>query len=167
MKIKNLLAIPKSSLGALTLAAILMLGAQPARAEVTDNEKIDLTGFSVFVPCANNGAGELVVFEGNLHILFTFTLNGNHVSGKFHGQPQGLTGTGTVTGDKYQATGVTQDMFSGSLVNGKYTETYVNNFRIIGQGPGNNLLIHEVMHITINANGTVTVYFDKFSADCK
>ena len=89
------------------------------------------------------------------------------MSGKDHSQPQGLTGTGSVTGDKYQATGVTQSMFSGSLVNGQYQSTYVNNFRIIGQGPGNNYLVQEIAHFTINANGTLTVYFDNFSADCK
>ena len=97
----------------------------------------------------------------------TTTVNGNNVSGKFHFQPQGSDLVGSVTGDVYQATGVTQDHFKGSLQNGQYTETFVNNFRIIGPGPGNNFLAHEVFHITINANGDTTVTFDKFSADCK
>jgi hypothetical protein len=43
----------------------------------------------------------------------------------------------------------------------------VNNFRIIGQGPGNNYLVHEVFHVTINANGEVTAYVDNFSIECK
>ena len=159
-------AIIKPMLATVTLGAILLF--QPLlRAEVTQNESVDFTGFSVFIPCANNGAGELVIFQGDLHALVSFTMNANHVSGKFHFQPQGLTGKGRRTGDKYEATGVTQDMFSGSLVNGQYAETYNNNFRIIGQGPDNNFLVHEVAHITINANGTTSVFFDKFSSDCK
>ena len=149
------------------LVAMTIIGVQSVKAEVTQNISVPLDGFSVFIPCANNGAGELVIFHGNLHILLSFTINNNRVSGKDHFQPQGLTGTGSVTGDKYQATGVTQSMFSGSLVNGQYQSTYVNNFRIIGQGPGNNLLVQEIAHFTINANGTLTVYFDNFSADCK
>ena len=149
------------------LVAMTIIGVQSVKAEVTQNISVPLDGFSVFIPCANNGAGELVIFRGNLHILLSFTINNNRVSGKDHFQPQGLTGTGSVTGDKYQATGVTQSMFSGSLVNGQYQSTYVNNFRIIGQGPGNNLLVQEIAHFTINANGTLTVYFDNFSADCK
>ena len=149
------------------LVAMTIIGAQSVKAEVTQNISVPLDGFSVFIPCANNGAGELVIFRGDLHILLSFTINNNRVSGKDHFQPQGLTGTGSVTGDKYQATGVTQSMFSGSLVNGQYQSTYVNNFRIIGQGPGNNLLVQEIAHFTINANGTLTVYFDNFSADCK
>jgi len=43
----------------------------------------------------------------------------------------------------------------------------VNNFRIIGQGPGNNFLVHETFHFTINANGNVTAFVDHFSVDCK
>jgi hypothetical protein len=46
-------------------------------------------------------------------------------------------------------------------------ETFVNNFRIIGQGPGNNFLVHEVFHITFNANGSITAFVDKFSVDCR
>ena len=44
--------------------------------------------------------------------------------------------------------------------------TFVGNFRIIGQGPGNNFLMHEVAHTTINANGDVTVTFDNLTIDC-
>ena len=157
----------KQALALLAVMAMIMIGARSSKAAVIQNVSVDITGFSVFVPCANNGAGELVIFQGNLHELISFTINNNHVSGDQHFQPQGLTGTGTVTGDKYQATGVTQTMFSGSLVNGQFESTFVNNFRIIGQGSGNNLLVQEIAHITINANGVVTVFFDNFSVNCK
>jgi hypothetical protein len=82
-------------------------------------------------------------------------------------QPQGISGTGETTGAKYQATGVTQQSFKNSLQNGQANLTFVNNFRIIGQGPENNFLVHETLHITINANGTTTVSHDNFSVDCK
>ena len=52
-------------------------------------------------------------------------------------QPQGISGTGETTGDKYQAIGVTQETFKGSFQNGQANDTFVNNFRIIGQAPGN------------------------------
>jgi hypothetical protein len=126
---------------------------------------VDFTGFSIFVPCAAGGAGELVVFTGQLHELISFNMNAaGGTSGFMHFQPQGLTGIGMTTGLKYQATGVTQTSFS---VNAGEQMTFVNNFRIIGQGPGNNLLVHEVSHITIDANGNVTASFDNLSIDCK
>src|SRR6266704_1863397 len=36
-----------------------------------------------------------------------------------------------------------------------------------GQASGNNFLIHENFHITINANGRVTAFVDNFSVDCR
>jgi hypothetical protein len=147
------------------LAAVGLFAVQAnAAKQVNDVTDIDLP---VFIPCAAGGAGELVDLSGPLHTLITFTINGNNVSGKTHFQPQGISGTGETTGDKYQATGVTQESFTGSFQNGQFSDTFVNNFRIIGQGPGNNFLVHETFHITVNANGTLTVFHDNFSADCK
>lgn len=138
----------------------------PANAAVQVNDRTDIS-LSVFIPCAAGGAGELVDLTGPLHTLITFTINGNNVSGFFHFQPQGISGTGETTGDKYQGTGVTQESFKTSLQNGQANITSVNNFRIIGQGAGNNFLVHETLHITINADGNVTVFHDNFSVECK
>jgi hypothetical protein len=73
-------------------------------------------------------------------------------------------GIGQTTGDKYQATGVTQDQFNAKV---GVEETFINDFRIIGQGNGNNFLIHETFHITINANEIPTASVDNFSVDCR
>jgi hypothetical protein len=143
--------------------ALLSVAANAAK-QVNDMSDINLT---VFVPCAAGGAGELVDLSGPLHTLITLTINGNNVSGTTHFQPQGISGTGETTGDTYHATGVTKDTLKGSFQNGQSNETFVNNFRIIGQGSGNNFLVHEIAHITFNANGAVTVSHDNFSAECK
>ncbi len=135
-------------------------------ASFTSSEKIPIE-LTVFVPCANGGAGEDVQLSGFLHVVSSFTINGNIVRGKTHFQPQGISGTGLSTGDKYQATGVTQDECKGSLVNGQYEESFINNFRIIGPGPGNNYVLHENFHITINANGVLTTVVDNITSDCK
>jgi hypothetical protein len=147
-------------------AVIAFTACLPAQAAVQVNESIDIE-FAAFVPCANGGAGEIVTLSGPLHVLITYTVNGNRVRGKTHFQPQGLSGVGQSTGDSYRGVGVTQDHFSGSLQNGQYTGTYVNNFRIIGQGPGNNFHLHENFHLTINANGELSAIHDNLSATCK
>jgi hypothetical protein len=146
------------------LGAMIPVAAQAA---VEENISLPFDGFTVFVPCANGGAGEDVVFTGNLHSLITFTINGNNVSGKYHSQPQGLSGVGTITGDKYQGTGVTEGTFKASFQNGQYQQTDVNNFRLIGQGKGNNYLVHSIFHFTINAKGEVTAFVDQVSVECK
>ena len=150
----------------LLFAALALFAVQAnAAKQINDMSDINLT---VFVPCAAGGAGEIVDLSGPLHTLITFAINGNNVSGKAHFQPQGIVGSGETTGDKYQATGVTKaSSFKASFQNGQAQQTFVNNFRIIGQGPGNNFLVHEVAHITFNANGIVTVFHDSFTIDCK
>jgi len=155
--------VPKVVWCICTLLASMIV---PANAAVQQNDTTEIN-LSVFIPCAAGGAGETVDLTGPLHTLITFTINGNNVSGFFHFQPQGISGTGETTGAKYQATGVTQESFKNSLQNGQANETFVNNFRIIGQGPGNNFLLHETLHFTINADGAVTVSHDNFGADCK
>jgi len=151
---------------AMTCLLALVFVATSANAAVQVNTTTDIS-LQVFVPCAAGGAGEIVDLSGPLHVLMSFTINGNNVSGVQHFQPQGISGTGETTGAKYQATGVTSTTFQMSLQNGQASETFINRFDIIGQGPGNNFRVHETAHITFNAAGTVTVNFDDFSVECK
>jgi len=134
------------------------------QAAVTTNVKVPVD-IPVFIPCAVGGTGELVVLQGNLHVLLRFTMSASGtVHAAVHFQPQGISGVGQVTGDKYQGTGVTQDEFNATVGE---EETLINNFRIIGQGNGNNFLVHQTFHITINANGTVTAFVNMLSVDCR
>ena len=122
---------------------------------------------AVFVQCANGGAGELVQLTGPLHVVSQVTISSSgHMSVYSHFQPQGITGTGLVTGNKYQGTGVTEfkNTFGGPF---PVTSTFVNNFYMIGQGPGNNFRVHETIHLTINANGEPTASIDNFRTTCK
>ena len=146
--------------------ALLAVLIAPANAAVEFNDKTEIV-LTVFIPCANGGVGEVVELSGTLHTLITANINGNNVSGKFHFQPQGLSGTGETTGATYQGTGVTQQTFTGSLRNGQTSFNFLNNFRIIGQDSGNNFLLQENLRFTIYADGTMTVSHDNFSIDCK
>jgi hypothetical protein len=146
----------------LTLVMVL-----PVNAAVTQNVKVPLDT-TVFVPCANGGAGEEVHLTGELHMLATLTedgAGGMHI--KWHSQPQGVSGVGLITGDKYRGTGVTQEETNIRPGGFPYEDTFVNNFRIIGQGKGNNYLVHQVLHVTINANGEITAEVDNYSVECK
>jgi hypothetical protein len=106
---------------------------QPGSMSFTSSAVIPID-IGVFVPCALNGAGEVVLLSGDLHVLFHFTDDG---AGGFHvmseANPQGISGTGLTSGDKYQGTGVTRQNFnSGAPL--PFNSTFVNNFRIIGEG---------------------------------
>lgn len=140
---------------------------QPTSSQVqaaTDQNSFFPIDIFVFVPCADGGVGEVVELTGQLHDLFHVEANANGFHIKVHDNPQGVTGTGQTTRAKYQGTGVTQ--FEQNLTVG-VQYTYINNFRIIGQGPRNNFLVHDNLHLTVNANGDVTSFHDNFSVECK
>ena len=134
----------------------------------TTNSRFPIT-LVTFVPCVGSGGPQLVELSGELHDLFHVTISSSgRLSLKVHDQPQGVSGVGLTTGVKYQATGVTQEMTHQNQVTGfPFNETFVNNFRLIGQGPGNNFLIHDNLHVTVNADGTLTSYHDNFSVECR
>jgi len=111
------------------------------------NEKIP---FDTYV--YNPGAAEWVHLTGYIHILM-IDYDGSTYR-VFQSNLQGVSGIGETSGDKYQATIVGTTVVNGPPGAGGMTTTY--NLRLIGPGKGNNLLIHSVFHITVNANGELT-----------
>jgi len=154
----------KSAFSFLAVASLLAGHTRPVSAQATaftDSVRFPFA-FDVFVPCANNGAGEVVTLVGTLHEVFHIVFDANgRVHFKIHDQPQSVSGIGQTSGAKYQGTGVTQQQA------GTNPFTFVNNFRIIGQGPGNNFLVHQLFHVTVNANGNVTAFVDRASFECR
>lgn len=152
-----------SVVGALILISSIT-GSALATASVQNRNLETQVNFLNFVPCANGGAGEIVQVNGTGHSVFHLVDNGD---GQFHVKSstdyQGVTGIGLTTGDKYQVTGVIDSTFT---VAKGFTETFVNNFRVIGAGSGNNVMLHENEHLTFNADGTITATHDNFSVTC-
>lgn len=149
----------------LAIAAVGMAASvTAAQAEVVSNETVSYA-YSGFVPCANGGAGELLTGTIDVHSLITSTVSGNLDSSQFQFQPRGSL-VGTVTGDTYRLTGLTRGTYNESLQSGEYTLTYVNSYQLIGPGPGNNLLVREIAHLTRDGDDVV-VHHDNFSIECK
>jgi hypothetical protein len=144
---------------------VAAVGLVSATAEVDTNVEMDFSGFTAFVPCADGGNGEEVVFQGNLHILVSVTFD---AKGGFHAnshyQPQGLCGEGQSTGDEYHATGVTQEHFNGK-VGSSYV--YLNTFRLVGPGQNNDYIVRQALHFMVNSDGTVTMEHDRTEIDCR
>ena len=131
---------------------------------LTTNEFIPFTQLAA-VPCANGGVGEIVLVQGVLHVQNHLTFNNKRLSLKTHFQPQGAEGIGLVTGDKYQGTGVTQEQDSTGII-GASEFSFINNFRLIGPGPDNNLQLHQNIEITIDANNIIRTNVLNTSFDC-
>ena len=107
----------------LCIALLVLAVLQISHAAVITNVSVPVN-IPVFIPCAAGGTGELVVLSGDLHVLARFTRSksgGVHAAAHF--QPQGISGVGQTTGEKYQATGVTQDEFNARIGAEKHSST--------------------------------------------
>jgi hypothetical protein len=151
---------------ALTLVLILTLtGGGFASSDRSVDSLIVPMDLNAYIPCAAGGTGEQVLLTGNLHIVISWI---SEQSGGYHfimHQYQGVSGYGSKTGDKYQLTGGNR-MVSNAL-RGPTVFTYTNTFNIIGQGPGNNAMLHVTYHLSSNEAGEITAWVDRLSVDCK
>jgi hypothetical protein len=106
-----------------------------------------------------------VSLSGTIHSVFHVTLDGlggAHVV-VIH-NPQDVSGVGLTTGAKYQGVGTHMDVFNATV---GVEETTVTTSQLIGQGPGNNFLVHDVVHTTVLASGVVTSFQDHVTVECK
>jgi hypothetical protein len=141
-------------------------GGPSLAAEASTQQFVNHLAVTRFVPCANGGVGEDVSLSGDIHVVFHVTLDGSggaHVD-EIH-NPQGVKGTGLITGATYQ--GVGGSPLDASNVRVGEEHSSVRNMLIIGQGPGNNFMLHENFHITVLADGTVTSVHDNFTSECR
>jgi hypothetical protein len=151
------------------VAPLRVLHEGPSLTATTSVETMTLPFSStVWVSCANNGTGEDVDLSGELEIAIHTTEDGNggvHVAS--HVRPSQVIGVGDVTGVTYRGHG-------GTIMNEQFypdglpqSYSFINNFRIIGQGKGNNLQVHMVIHQLWEADGQLSVDTDLDHTECK
>lgn len=141
----------------------------PSLAAVVSSETLTLPlKRTLWIACANDGLGEDVAIEGELVIRTHSTEDENGgVHLVTHVRPSGVVGVGAVSGLRYRGTGGTF-LHEGYAADGfPAVYSFVNNFRIIGQGPSNNLSIHMTVHQTVNAGGELTADVDLSHSDCR
>jgi hypothetical protein len=142
------------------LAPAALLGA-PA----IHTKDVIVEDFDIVVTAAEGCSGEDVHIFGTLDIIVQTTTDsrgGLHVS--FHLTPH-LTGEGLSTGLEYIPVGPTQFV---NFVDGTAPSVSagVNIVNLISPGASGNLVLTETLHVTVNADGTVTVDFDNVRAAC-
>ena len=118
-------------------------------------------------PCIS----EPIELTGTILFVFHFSQDAN---GGFHSslltQAQGIGGVGLISGSKYRFVGTSKNNFNGTFDPfnpGPMESTMINHFRIIGQGAAPNSHLVSRSHITINANGTLTVINTSSSLECR
>ena len=133
-----------------------------------DNITMPFEGY-LEVPCALGGTGEWIHAVGGYRVLTHLTINENTWQLKTHEQPlQEYIIVGLTTGDRYLLKGASQyHEHQGNFVNEHAGFTYVLNWHLNGQGPGNNFTWKQTLQMTINANGVVTAEVIHERIECK
>jgi hypothetical protein len=147
---------------ALTATAVLAT-ATAAQAQNVTNTTASF-GYAGWVPCANGGAGELVTGTIEMHDLVTSTVNETVDASQFMSAPRGSL-VGQTTGDTYRLSGVTRGTYVELVQSDRDVATYINRYRLIGPGAGNDLTVRETTHIT-RAGDDVVARHDDFAIEC-
>jgi hypothetical protein len=158
----------RKAVAALVLAlvsAVMCVGA-PAASAAARVVRVPVDS-RLFLPCANDGVGEVVHFTGTILGVSSGTADG---SGGFHSRSieveQGVHGVGETTGDRYVEHFV--NLFFSSTGSGGFplVSTQQLIYRVDSAGPGSDSLIRVRSHTTINASGETTVSFNDTTVEC-
>jgi hypothetical protein len=149
-------------LQAALLALALAVVPATASAAVVQNVRMPLN-ITVASPCN----GDVIAVTGTIHLLASSTSDGSggfHVS--FMDNVSGITGVGSLSGATYH--GVGGDWFSGNArppFPVEFTQTDV--FGLISAGSAPNFIMTDTLHITVNADGTLTANVARLSIACR
>ena len=144
----------------LTFAAALLILSIPARAANTANVTTPISG--LFTDACS---GDILSFTGTAHDVMSTTVNGNTVHFVLHANIH-ITATGSPSGASYVGDQSLNETENFNLTSPQEELDLTNILTAISQGSTPNLLILETDHLTVNANGNVTVNSIDISTAC-
>jgi len=120
---------------------------------------------TLFIPCANGGAGEDVTLTGTIKIVRQEMYNNQRFTFTLHAIPDGITGVGLSTGDNFTAIGGSQTAVTGTIeYGGQYSATYIQQMRFTGQGIS--FIVKYKFHVTVTSNGEISTRIDEEKIEC-
>ncbi len=130
----------------------------------TTKETFDTT-IVAFEPCA----GEDIAFHLREQRVHHTTADAN---GIIHDldviNDKGTRAVGLVTGRVWNQTGATVNHINIDLTEDDVNnQTITNNLNLIGAGSTPNIKVHEVFHVTVNAQGLIRSLFVKMRTSCR
>lgn len=119
---------------------------------------------TVYVPCANGGAGEYVELSGFINFIYQIQWNNNGFTMIYHDNVQRLTGVGASSGETFVATGGTNGTVMGSWVSDQWVGTTTSKVKVVGSNT--NFTVTYKDRITITRDGTVSVENTEITVSC-
>ena len=119
---------------------------------------------TVFVPCANGGAGEDVKLTGFTNFIYGLVYTDRGFSMQYHDNVHQVTGVGLSSGESFVASGGTNGTVAGVWYSSQWVGNTTTQMKIVGQNTRFTVVYKH--HITVSQDGSVTVNNTEQTADC-
>jgi hypothetical protein len=119
---------------------------------------------TLFVPCANSGAGENITLTGTTNFVYHMRWNDHGFSLVYHANSRGLTGVGVSSGETFVGSDGTQGTVTGSWVNSQWKGITIEHMRIIGKNT--TYIVKYKYQLIVTPDGNVTVSTIEKTIDC-
>lgn len=131
-----------------------------------DQQDFDMTTLGIQATGCNGE--QLQVVGGIYHLDLHGVISGNNFSAVEHVNAQNFKLVGMSTGTTYTGAVSYNQAFNASFTDGKFINKQTQSTILTTAGGKNNLLVKIDVHVTLNAQGALTVYIDNLRTDdCK
>lgn len=120
---------------------------------------------TVFVSCANGGAGEYVHITGRTNLVYTISWTDHGFTYGYHSTTYKIEGVGLSSGQSFVGSGNTEGQVMGAWVNEQWLSNFVDQIKLVG---GNtNFILKRNYHVLVNPDGTIKVSRDNVETACR
>jgi hypothetical protein len=119
------------------------------------------------VPCGRLGV-EIVPLYGVEHASLQFAQTATGAATlRLHVNAQGVSGVGLVSGDTYRASGTTEEAYDFASFGPTQSYYLTYTFNVTSAGATGNIVAHEVLRMSFDANGFPSLDVIKFDGECR
>jgi len=118
-----------------------------------------------YAPCSNGGAGEQVALSGGFKSLLHVSISATDAVLIRWQVETHLGGTGEITGNRYVATGVEQEIIPLTGVIGS-NYSLVKSWRLVSQGSEPDAVVRATFHFTVTPSGAVVGEHRGLTMEC-
>ena len=122
--------------------------------------------FPVSATISDPCTGVDVTLSGTQHLAIRMTMNGNTAHASITLNTMDVQGTGE-DGTQYIYTSAGSETVNIDLTDGSGEGTVVTHENLVSRGSAANSDVFELVHLTVNADGTVTATIDTMSSSCQ
>ena len=158
MKTRRVLAIGLTLLVLLTAVVPASAAVEP----VVSNEWLDLS-----VGSLNSCTNEWVEVRGRVHFVSSVVTHETGDSTFTEHMNMQATGVGMTSGAQYLFRAAGSEHFTVAFDSAPFVHTFTYHYQAVTAGPGNNDVYWQLMHFTVNADGTVTSEVDQSGFECR